>query len=81
MKPDAEFVTSVLDVRNYKKLDSAFGHDWHDVPEWHTEPKNEDVVKAMYSKKMFAVLLATSFSDVTIWKPKRSTVLFARAKV
>lgn len=81
LKPGAEFITSVLDVRNYRKLDSAYGHDWHDVPEWHTVEKSEDIVKVMYSKKMFASLLATSFSDVTIWKPKRSTVLFARARV
>jgi 2-polyprenyl-3-methyl-5-hydroxy-6-metoxy-1,4-benzoquinol methylase len=81
LKPGAEFITSVLDVRNYKKLDSAYGHDWHDVPERHSVEKSEAVVKAMYSKKMFASLLATSFSQVEIWKPKRSTVLFARAKV
>ncbi len=81
LKPGAEFVTSVLDVKNYKKLDSAYGYDWHDVPEWHTVEKSEDVVKAMYSKKMFASLLATSFSQVKIWKPRRSTVLFATAKI
>ncbi|MCB1245843.1 MAG: methyltransferase domain-containing protein [Acidimicrobiia bacterium] len=81
MAPEAEFVTSVLDLKDYRDLDTAFGTDWTQVPEWGSGDRNEEVVKCMYSKSDFRRLLRTTFSKVKIWKPFRSTVLFARAKV
>lgn len=80
MSPDAEFITSVLDRRNYRSLDAAFGDDWMAVPEWGTTERCEDIVKCMYTKKAFTTLLKTEFSNVTVWKPRRSTVIFARAR-
>lgn len=79
MADDAVFVTSVLDRKNYRDLDATFGDNWMDVPEWHTEDRCEDIVKCMYSKQSFRQLLETQFTDIRIWKPKRSTVLFATA--
>lgn len=81
MTPSGTFVTSVLDRKNYRTLDATFGDDWHAVPEWGTTEKCTDVVKCMYTKKTFASLLRTSFSHVRIWKPMRSTVLFAEARI
>ncbi|MGI9585947.1 MAG: class I SAM-dependent methyltransferase, partial [Acidimicrobiia bacterium] len=79
MADDAVFVTSVLDRKNYRDLDATFGDDWMDVPEWRTEDRCEDIVKCMYSKRSFRQLLETQFTDIRIWKPARSTVLFATA--
>lgn len=79
MRGNADFVTSVLDRKNYRDLDAAFGDDWRNVPEWHTTERCEDIVKCMYTKRTFRSLLQTEFSDIRIWKPLRSTVLFATA--
>lgn len=78
MGEDAEFVTSVLDRKNYRKLDSTFGNDWMDVPEWGTTERCEDTIKCMYTKSTFAALLRGEFDNITLWKPRRSTVLFAK---
>jgi len=80
MSPDADFITSVLDRRNYRSLDTAFGDDWMAVPEWGTTTRCDDIVKCMYTKKTFTALLKAEFPNVTVWKPRRSTVIFARAR-
>ena len=79
MTDDAVFVTSVLDRKNYRDLDATFGDSWMDVPEWHTTERCEDIVKCMYTKQTFRQLLETQFTNIRIWKPRRSTVLFATA--
>jgi 2-polyprenyl-3-methyl-5-hydroxy-6-metoxy-1,4-benzoquinol methylase len=79
MGPHALFVTSVLDRKDYPDLDCAFGDDWRQVPEWGTTAKCDDVVKCMYTRESFEDLLGSTFTDVSIWKPRKSTVLFARA--
>jgi len=80
MTPEAEFITSALDRKDYPDLDATFGDDWTSVPEWGTTDRCEDIVKCMYTKKAFEDLLHTEFDHVTIWKPTLSTVLFAKAK-
>lgn len=80
MHPDGELVASVLDRRDYRSLDATFGDDWTAVPEWGTAERCEDIVKCMYSKKTFTALLHTEFRSVEVWKPRRSSVLFARAR-
>ena len=80
MSDDAEFITSVLDRKNYPDLDATFGDDWTNVPEWGSTDKCEDVVKCMYTKKTFMSLLESVFDSITVWKPLRSTVFFARAQ-
>jgi len=79
MKPQARLVASVLDRKSYRRLDCAFGDDWMNVPEWHSTDRNPDTIKCMYTKKTFETLLRTEFDNVRIWKPKRSTVIFAEA--
>jgi len=79
MSPDAMYITSVLDRKSYRRLDSAFGHNWRDVPEWKTTDRSPDTIKCMYNEKMFRSLLENQFSRVDTWKPRRSTVLFAKA--
>ena len=56
MSDDAEFITSVLDRKNYPDLDATFGDDWTNVPEWGSTDKCEDVVKWRYTKKTFMSL-------------------------
>ncbi len=80
MKDDAEFITSVLDRKDYRTLDATFGDNWMDVAEWRTEERCTDIVKCMYTKRTFDALLHTRCADVTSWKPIRSKVLFARAR-
>lgn len=79
MNPGATYLTSVLDRKSYRRLDSAFGYDWRNVPEWKTTERSPDTIKCMYNDKMLRSLLDNQFSHVDIWKPKRSTVLFAKA--
>jgi len=79
MSPGAMYITSVLDRKSYRRLDSAFGHNWRNVPEWKTTERSPDTIKCMYNEKMFRSLLENQFPRVDIWKPKRSTVLFAKA--
>jgi SAM-dependent methyltransferase len=79
MSADGQFITSVLDRLDYPDLDCAFGDDWTTTPEWQPEGRCQDIVKCMYTKETFSALLESVFDGVEIWKPKRSTVLFARA--
>jgi 2-polyprenyl-3-methyl-5-hydroxy-6-metoxy-1,4-benzoquinol methylase len=79
MSDDGEFITSVLDRLDYKDLDATFGNDWTGVPEWQSTDRCQDIVKCMYTKETFSDLLESVFDTIEIWKPKRSTVLFARA--
>lgn len=81
MEPSSTFHTSVLDLKNYQDLDSAYGTDWREIPEWRTTEMSEDVVKCMYSKRSFDSLLDATFASHKIWKPFRSTVLFAEARI
>ncbi|MCZ7533082.1 MAG: methyltransferase domain-containing protein [Acidimicrobiia bacterium] len=74
-------LASVLDRDHYPTLDSAYGHDWKNVPEWRQAPRSDDVIKCMYDAPMFTSLLKEHFNEVTIRRPRRSTVLFARAKI
>ena len=60
-------------------LDSAFGDNWMDVPEWRSTERCEDIVKCMYSEQTFRQLLETQFRVVEVWKPVDSTVLFAKS--
>ncbi len=78
MSAQGEFITSVLDRRNYKTLDATFGDDWTRTPEWRTTDMCTDIVKCMYTRTTFSALLESVFKTVEIWKPRRSTVLFAR---
>ena len=77
MSEDGTVVSSVLDRRDYPELPSAFGDNWMDVPEWRSTERCEDIVKCMYTEQTLRQLLETQFTTVHIWKPKRSTVLFA----
>lgn len=70
-------VSSVLDRQDYPDLDSAFGDDWMDVPEWRSTERCEDTVKCMYTEQEFRQLLESQFRAVEVWKPADSTVLFA----
>lgn len=74
------FVTSVIDQKDYGDLESAFGDDWRNIPEWRTADESTDIVKCMYTKKAFSSLLNAEFSKLTIWKPKGGRTLFARVK-
>ena len=80
MSDGGEFITSVLDRKDYENLDATFGDDWTNVPEWGSIEKCQDVVKCMYTQETFSSLLDSVFGEVKIWKPRRSTVFFARAK-
>lgn len=70
-------VSSVLDRQDYPDLDSAFGDNWMDVPEWRSTERCEDTVKCMYTEQALRQLLETQFRVVEVWKPIDSTVLFA----
>ena len=72
-------VSSVLDRQDYSDLDSAFGDNWMDVPEWRSTERCEETVKCMYTEQAFRQLLETQFRFVEVWKPTDSTVLFARS--
>ena len=72
-------VSSVLDRQDYPDLDSAFGDNWMDVPEWRSTERCEDIVKCMYTEQTFRQLLETQFRVVEMWKPVDSTVLFAKS--
>lgn len=79
LSPNGTLIASVLDREHYKDLDSAYGHDWKKVPEWHETPRSDDVIKCMYDSASFGSLLAAEFHDVTMSRPRRSTVLLAEA--
>jgi SAM-dependent methyltransferase len=72
-------VSSVLDRQDYPDLDSAFGDNWMDVPEWRSTERCEDIVKCMYTEQTFRQLLETQFRFVELWKPVDSAVLFAKS--
>ncbi len=72
-------VSSVLDRQDYPDLDSAFGGNWMDVPEWRSTERCEDTVKCMYTEQDFRQLLENQFRVVEVWKPTDSTVLFAKS--
>jgi len=72
-------VSSVLDRQDYPDLDSAFGDNWMDVPEWRSTERCEDTVKCMYTEQTFRQLLETQFRVVEVWKPIDTTVLFAKS--
>ncbi|MGB5167270.1 MAG: class I SAM-dependent methyltransferase [Acidimicrobiia bacterium] len=71
-------VSSVLDRQDYPDLDSAFGDNWMDIPEWRSTERCEDTVKCMYTEQTFRQLLGTEFREVEVWKPTDSAVLFAK---
>ncbi|MGI9667140.1 MAG: class I SAM-dependent methyltransferase [Acidimicrobiia bacterium] len=81
MGADSVFHTSVLDIKDYKDLDTTYGSDWTKVPEWETTEMSQDIVKCMYSKRSFKSLLDSVFPTSKVWKPFRSTVLFAEARI
>ncbi len=79
MSSGGMLLASVLDRERYETLDSAYGHDWKNVPEWKLVPRSDDVIKCMYDARVFASLLNEHFSGVTINRPRRSTILLAEA--
>ena len=79
MATEGRFITSVLDRRRYRNLDTAYGDDWRDVPQWGDGTKSTEVVKCMYTKATFESLLRTVFDDVRVWRPLLPSVIFGDA--
>ncbi len=79
VRPGGTLVTSALDRADNPDVEAAFGDDWRAVPEWGSTEPSTDIVKCMYTRASFKDLLSEVFEEFKIWKPAKSTVLFATA--